>query len=94
MGDAEDVDEEEHDRKSHYHEKNTEAWRYAYELDEAKVVSFLDVVDEIQDCKDPPRVPRILVRERSDIKVKASAYLNNASKGRRCSKTLWLILLK
>lgn len=62
MGDAEDVDEEEYDRESHYHEENTETRGDAYELDEAKVVSFLDVVNEIQDCEDPPWVPRVQVR--------------------------------
>lgn len=56
MGDAENVDKKEQDRKGHYYEKNAEAGRDADELDEAEVVSFLDVVNEVQDCKDPPRV--------------------------------------
>lgn len=56
MGDAKDIDEKEQDRKRHHHEKDAEARRDADELDEAEIVSFLDVVNEIQDGKDPPRV--------------------------------------
>lgn len=57
VGYAENVDEEEQDGESHHDQEDTETRRDAYKLDKAEVVAFLDVVNQVENCKDPPWVP-------------------------------------
>ena len=55
-GCRQNVDDDEYDGKEHRNQHDAEAWAHSDQTDDAKVVSFLDVIDEIPGCEYPPRV--------------------------------------
>lgn len=54
VGDGEDVDYDEGDADQHGDEEDREARRDAHELDVAEFIARFDVVEEREDCEDPP----------------------------------------
>ena len=56
VGDSEDVDDDEGDTDQHGDEQDREARRDAHELDIAELIARFDIVEEGEDCEDPPWV--------------------------------------
>jgi len=54
MGDGEDVNDDEGDADQHGDKQDCEARRDAHQLDVAEFITRFDVVEEGEDCEDPP----------------------------------------
>jgi hypothetical protein len=56
VGDSKDVDDDKSDADQHGDKQDREARRDAHELDVAEFIARFDVVEEGEDCEDPPWV--------------------------------------
>lgn len=56
--DGEDIDDDEDQAESHGEEQNGEPGGRADDVKQAKLIAVADVIQQIRNCKDPPRVTR------------------------------------